>query len=172
MKNNFFKTIIIPRFITALLVAAPLSLTVISAICYLGFNVTDLSSQILTSYVISALALLAWALATFLAAFYKEKAAAMFFALIWWICFLAYVSFFAFGAENIFTDSFFGTLTLIFSLPAWSYLSLVEAFVITNFYLQAIISLVPAFIIAAVNTVIAIKLHFSEKKEAEDEINV
>ena len=171
MKNNFFKNVFVPRLITALLVAAPLSLTLLSSVYYLGFNVSDLSSQTATSYAMSILSLISWVLATFLVAFYKKNVAGSFFALVWWVCFLSYVAFFIFGAENIFSDSFFGTLTLVFSLPAWSYLSLVEAFEFTNLYFQITASLLPAFAIAVINTVITIKINASNKRIAEEENN-
>ena len=100
MKNNFFKNVFVPRLITALLVAAPLSLTLLSSVYYLGFNVSDLSSQTATSYAMSILSLISWVLATFLVAFYKKNVAGSFFALVWWVCFLSYVAFFIFGAEN------------------------------------------------------------------------
>lgn len=123
-KIKFSRTELKNRAATALLTAAPLSVMLLSAIYNLAFGSFgyDITSGI--PVLLSCLTVIALIAGTVLAAVYKKRFPAVFFALLFLMCFICYACFCASGTTDIYADGFFEALMLILSVPVWSYMPL------------------------------------------------
>lgn len=160
-KIKFSRTELKNRAATALLTAAPLSVMLLSAIYNLAFGSFgyDITSGI--PVLLSCLTVIALIAGTVLAAVYKKRFPAVFFALLFLMCFICYACFCASGTTDIYADGFFEALMLILSVPVWSYMPLAAA--ITSQ------TAAPAMIITGVITLsnagVALWLTLSGRKE-------
>lgn len=106
-KIKFSRTELKNRAATALLTAAPLSVMLLSAIYNLAFGSFgyDITSGI--PVLLSCLTVIALIAGTVLAAVYKKRFPAVFFALLFLMCFICYACFCASGTTDIYADGFF-----------------------------------------------------------------
>ena len=112
---------------SALLTAAPLSVMLLSAIYNLTFSGLgyDITSGV--PLMMSCLAVIALISGTVLSAVWKKRFPAVFYTLLFVLCFICYAGFCAAGTTDIYADGFFEAVMLILSIPVWSYMPLASA---------------------------------------------
>jgi len=170
--KNFFEKFFKKNLLTALEISLALTVTLISAIYYLGLTMTESATTDTTSIVFAVLTLISWTAITVLSAIKPNKSISCFSFILWGICFVTYMTFFVYSTTNLFADDIFEYLMLIFIFPAWSYMSIVEAFGLSYGTLRTLLSLAPAFILSISNLAVIvisfIKARSEKKKNVKD----
>ena len=143
-----------PYLISILLIAAALCVTLISSIHTFILSADNMPADDPVSVFLAVLSLISWAAVLFLSYLYRFRYAAIFSSILWWADFCAFLFFCITGTTDALSDSFFELLFMIFSVPSWSYVAIVQAFGQMSGAFNIVISLIPAFLIAAGSTVI------------------
>ncbi len=144
--------------ITALMVAPTLSIMLIAAIFSLalgsigtGYEEDVLSVALGVATVLSILA------SVTLSYVWQKRLPTALLAVILWLCFFSYLTVVLSGTSDFLDDHFFQAMTLVFSLPVFSYGAVVGG--------NAVGVLILTAILAALNTGAAILVGLRRKKE-------
>jgi hypothetical protein len=111
------------RFYMALMVAPTLSVMLMSAIFDLASGLLGNEVVALTVVlgILTVLAIVATAVLSFL---WEKRLPTVLLAVILWLCFFSYLAVVISGTSDLLNDRFFQALTLVFSLPIFSYRAL------------------------------------------------
>lgn len=116
------------RILTALMAAPTLAVMLLSAVYQLAAELTgfDVSAGIpLMLGILTVLAILA---STVLGLVWKKRLPLALFTVIFWLCFFSYLGIVISGTTDFVADRFFQALTVIFSFPVFSYMSVAALF--------------------------------------------
>lgn len=142
--------------VSVLLVAAALCITLISAVHYFFLSADSMPADDIVSVFLAVLSLISWAAVLFLSYLYKLRHAVLFSSVLWWACFISFLVFCLTNTTNALSDGFFQLLLMVFTVPSWAYVSIVQAFGQTSGIFNIIMSLIPAFLFAASSTAVFI----------------
>ncbi len=111
------------RLATALTVALPLAVMLLSAVYQLAVGMGGYTLTAGLPLMMGILTLLALTAATVLGTLWDRPFVPACFALIFWLCFFGYLAVTLNGTTDLLDDRFFEAITMIFVLPLTSYAS-------------------------------------------------
>lgn len=147
MEKNNFGTIFKDKLVTALTAAPALAVMIISAVYQTLASATPGISQDLP-FAMGCVTLITVAASLVLAIMYGRIFTTNIFAVLFGLGFLSYLAVFTSGTTDIASDDFFQLITLVLTIPLWSYMP-VAARISEN-------SALPALVIAGLITLISI----------------
>ena len=127
MAHNF-KSELKTRLLTALIVAPTLAVMILSAVYQLAAGLTGFGVSVGLPLMLGILTVLALLASTVLGTVWKKRLPLALMTVIFWLCFFSYLGITVSGTTDFVTDSFFEALTIIFSFPVFSYMSVVAVF--------------------------------------------
>ena len=161
MNSNHKGTFFLEKILTALTVAPTLAVVIFSAAYYLMCSSLGQKSDDMFAVILACLSLLTLAASTTLALLYKRKFVTVFLSAVFFVCFIFYLIFTVSGTTNVFSDTFFEKLMIIFAFPVSSYYALAAKLFGSG---AQIASLVITGIISAVNIVSSVIISKAGKK--------
>ncbi len=161
MPSNF-KQEMKSRLVTALTIAPTLAVMLLSAVYQLAAELTGFGLSVGLPLLLGVLTLLAFFASLVLGIVWEKRFTPTFFAVLFWLCFGSYLSIVISGTTDLLADSFFEAMTLVFSLPVWSYMSVVSH----GGDSVAVAALVLTAVLALLNTGVAIWLFVKERRAA------
>ncbi len=147
MDKNKFDTFLRDKLVTALTAAPALAVMVISAIYQSLASTTPGISRDLP-FAMGCVTLLTVAASLILAVMYGKIFTTNIFAVLFGLGFVSYLAVVINGTTDIASDDFFQLITLVLTIPLWSYMPVAEKMSDTSY--------IPALIIAAAITLLCI----------------
>ena len=151
------------RFLTSLIAAPTLAVMLLSAVYQLAAELTgfDLSAGI--PLMLGFLTILAILASTVLGVVWKKRLPLALFAVIFWLCFFSYLGIVISGTTDFVADRFFQALTVVFSFPVFSYMSVAALFGQG----MPVAALILAGLFAVLNTGAIVWLTLKKRKEVD-----
>lgn len=149
------------RLLTALMVAPTLAVVLLSAAYQLTAQSASYKLGMDLPLLLGVLSLLALVASTALGTVHGRVFVTSFLGLLFTLTFFCELSFYMSGTTDLVTDSFFEMLMLIFSLPAWSYMSVSACFS----EVPAVPSLVITAVLALINVGMTAVIQIRRRKE-------
>ena len=144
------------RLYTALMVAPTLSVMLMSAIFSLATGAIGTGDHTMNVVlgVLSVLAIIASAVLSYV---WEKRLPAALLCVILWLCFFSYLAVTVSGTSDFLDDAFFQALTLVFSLPVFSYGAVVGRYAVGILILTALL--------ASLHTGVLVMIGLRRKKE-------
>lgn len=150
------------RLLTALIVAPTLAVMLLSAIYQLAAGLTGFGVTVGLPLMLGVLTVLALLASTVLGVVWDKRLPLALLTVIFWLCFFSYLGIVVSGTTDFVTDSFFEALTIIFSFPVFSYMSVATLFGNS----ASIAALIMTGLFAALNTAAIVWLTVKRRREA------
>ena len=137
------------RFATVLMVAPTLSVVLMSAILSLASGMMGIRDGAFTVFlgILSILSLVASAVLSYV---WDKRMPVALLAVVLWLCFFCYLAVVLSGTSDLLEDAFFQAITLVFTLPAFAYSSVVGGSSVGALILTAILATMHTGVLIAV----------------------
>ncbi|MBE6622462.1 MAG: hypothetical protein E7630_05890 [Ruminococcaceae bacterium] len=116
------------RFLTAMIVAPTLAVMLMSATYQLAAGLSGYGVSTGLPLMLGGLTILALLASLVLGTVWEKRLPLALLAVIFWLCFFSYLGIVVSGTTDFVADRFFEALTMVFSLPVFSYMSVASLF--------------------------------------------